>query len=83
MIKMLETVDLATEVSDEEFNEAVKSNYEDIFDKSKYARAICQYLDMQSNPAYIFGEITLMDFFFMESCLYSIGMADSPKRLDM
>lgn len=37
---------------------------------------------MQIHPVYIFGVITLIDFFFIESCMYSAGICDTPTRLN-
>lgn len=44
---------------------------------------MCEYLALQKEPTYIFGEPTIIDFFFMETCYYTKGMFDSPERLDL
>ena len=34
---------------------------------------MCQYIDKQAQPSFVFGELTLVDFFFMECCFYLNG----------
>lgn len=36
---------------------------------------------MQKVPAYILGNITILDFFFIESALYMVGFFGSPHRV--
>lgn len=65
MIKLIEIAEKGATISTETFNESCKKIYEYSFNNSKYVREICQYLDKQDKPSYIFGEITLIDFFFL------------------
>lgn len=83
MIKLHETIDRAGNLDDSTFDKELSKCYEDVFNNSKYAKVICQYLDMQESPTYIFGVMTLIDFFFIESCMYSVGICDTPNRLNM
>jgi glutathione S-transferase len=44
--------------------------------RSGYVREICEYLDGQLNPKYIFGtRMTIADFLFMETCNYMLGLS--------
>jgi hypothetical protein len=49
--------------------------YEKLMNESNYIREICEYLSERGNGAgFIFGEITLIDFIFIETCHDMLGM---------
>jgi hypothetical protein len=50
--------------------------FEELMNNSRYIRQVSQYLDRQENPIFVFKELTLIDFFYFETCQYILGIFD-------
>lgn len=51
-----------------------KATYERLLNESGYIREICTYLEQQrKEETYVLGTITLIDFYFLETCHYILG----------
>lgn len=69
-------------MSEVQFNKFVVAWFDAYFSSTKYVKEICQYIDKQAKPSFVFGELTLIDFFFMECCFYMNGFYNHPERIN-
>ncbi len=49
--------------------------------RSKFIKFLCQYLDQQKEPKFIFGNITIVDFMAMETFACLLGIFDHEERI--
>ena len=57
-------------------------SFECHFTNIKYVKQCCQYIDQKCQATFVLGELTLVDFFFMECSTYFNGFYNHPDRLD-
>jgi hypothetical protein len=67
----------------EEIDRYGKELYEEMMNGSQYVKEICQHIDKKEGVGYVFKELTLIDFLFMESCVYLLGLFDKTSRVDL
>lgn len=66
--------DLAAQKPPEQINIHARQLFENTLRDSKFVKEICEYLDKNNNEGYIFGSLTVVDFFFLEICIYINGI---------
>lgn len=82
MMKIMDLVDKSCKMTPEEFKKQSMRCFDCHFSNVKYVKQCCQYIDQRSQVSFILGEITLLDFFFMECSNYMLGIYNHPDRVD-
>jgi hypothetical protein len=60
--------------TDREVKQLLHFSYEDFLNGFSFVRELCQKLEEGQNVSFILGELTIVDFYFMESCFYILGI---------
>jgi len=81
-MKIMDFVDRSSKLSPEAFTIEAKKSYNCHLSTIKYIKQCCQFIDQRIQQTFILGELTLIDFFFMECCNYLNGFYNHPDRYD-
>ena len=82
MMKVMELVDKSCKLDASAFKKEAIKSFECHFSSIKYIKQCCQYIDQRMQTTFILGELTLLDFFFMECSSYLNGFYNHPDRHD-
>lgn len=75
MNELFKLADFCAEHKEDEIMREKKAYLEKFLSESKYLREICIYLQWQGGGAcFVLSTITILDFLFLESCHYMLGM---------
>lgn len=73
---VLKLADYCSKHNLHEINLRCRDMFEELMNNSKYIRQVSQYLDRQEQPEFVFKQLTLIDFFYFETCQYILGIFD-------
>lgn len=57
--------------------EIVEAYYKKTLRESEYMRQLCDFIKLEEKHGFILGSITILDFYFVESSNYMLGLFGS------
>lgn len=71
---ILEFAEKCLTKSDREVKQLLYFSFENFMNGFSFIRDLCIKLEEGQNVSFILGELTIVDFYFMESCFYILGV---------
>jgi hypothetical protein len=76
MVEFFRFADYVIKHADDEIRCEERRSYRELMRNSMYLKELCDYVTQQSPEGYVFGDLTILDFLFLESCIYMLGGFD-------
>jgi hypothetical protein len=74
---LFELADTAAVIEEENLLPTIEAYYKKVLRESDYMKQLCDFIIHEGNGQFILGNITILDFYFVESSNYMLGLFGS------